>query len=165
MTFWNRREIRFWHGTTRSAAESILQFGPDLTLSRKRLDFGAGFYVTTREARAVVWARTIACKRGELPAMVCWTHAYDAFQALPKLAFADAGHSAGEFWEFVRLNRTLGGPHRSPPEGWFDVVLGPASSRYDQRLAVEDLDQLSFHTDAGLEWLSSGSCDAFYVTP
>jgi hypothetical protein len=27
------------------------------------------------------------------------------------------------------------------------------------------LDQLSFHTDAGLEWLSSGSCDAFYVTP
>ena len=55
-----------------SCAHSILTIGPDLSRSRLSLDFGAGFYVTTRETRALEWALAAAGRAGEVPAVLCW---------------------------------------------------------------------------------------------
>lgn len=163
MPIWMGDEVVLWHGTTLSAALQLAEEGPNLALSRQALDFGRGFYVTTREHRAVDWAWRQAENKHEPPAILRWAIAVDDFRKWPMMAFADAGHSADLFWEFVRFNRTKKRHHR--PNGWFDVVMGPASSNFRGRIAYGDLDQLSVHTDDGIACLMSVQPEVFEVAP
>lgn len=152
-----------WHGTTMSCARSIVTMGPDLSRSRRSLDFGAGFYVTTRQTRAVEWALVAADRLGEPPAVLCWEVGCDAFASAPKLAFAEAGRSADAFWDFVRFNRRVRQAHRKPPLGYFDIVIGPASQDHRSKIAIRDMDQVSFHTESGLALLNSDVCAIYEV--
>lgn len=141
-----------------SCAGSILRTGPDLSRSRLSLDFGAGFYVTTRETRALEWALVAADLSGDLPAVMCWDIGCDELASAPKLAFAEAGRSASAFWDFVRLNRRVKQVHRKPPLGYFDIVIGPASQNHRSKIPVPEMDQVSFHTASGLSLLNAGVC-------
>jgi hypothetical protein len=165
LSFWDSRDVLLWHGTTLDRASSIVLHGPDLFRSRKSLDFGQGFYLTTREERAVDWSREAAHRTGKQPAVVLWTVPYDAFFDWPKVAFADAGQTAGDFWSFIQMNRELTTPHRSRPHDFFDIVIGPASANYRRRSPVRELDQISFHTDAALALLAAHPPEVLTVTP
>lgn len=145
-------------------AQSILTRGPDLSRSRPKLDFGRGFYVTTRQAHAARWAARVADAKGEQPAVLSWNVKYDDFDRWPKIVFAEAGKSADEYWTFVTMNRKIQGSHRSSPSGYFHVVVGPASNNYVDREPVDDLDQISFHTSHGLSLLVQSS-PALYSLP
>lgn len=153
LSFWDNRELTLWHGTTLDRARRIQATAPDLSRSRKSLDFGRGFYATTRQRQATDWALRAASKTRTHPALISWRVRYDDFDHWPKIVFADAGKSSHDFWRFVELNRTLEQPHRSKPLGYFDIVAGPASKNYVARNGVEDMDQISFHTDAAITLL------------
>lgn len=145
-------------------AVGIQTSGPDLSRSRPKLDFGRGFYATTRRIQAIKWALRMGDNRGEPPAVLRWVVRFDDFDGWPKIIFADAGKSADDFWDFVRMNRQIQGPHRSNPNGYFDVVVGPASNNYVDREPVDDLDQISFHTANGVSLLLQSNL-AIYTIP
>ena len=165
MSFWDSRDVLLWHGTTLDRALSIVLHGPDLSRSRKSMDFGQGFYLTTREKRAVDWSRKAVHRTGKQPAVVRWTVPYDDFLAWPKVAFADAGQTADDFWRFIQMNREMTTPHRSRPHGFFDIVIGPVSANYQRLSPVRELDQVSFHTDAALALLAVHLPEVLTVTP
>lgn len=150
-----QKKFVLWHGTEMINAKSIISTGPSLINSRKSLDFGAGFYLTTRHYQACLWAEKKAHNKST-PAVLGWSICYDDFEKWNKICFSDAGPSADDFWEFVRLNRRRKKPHRSAPQDFFDVV-GPASKWYQSRTPVYDLDQVSFHTNRGLNFLKSNA--------
>ena len=48
--------IFLYHGTSKKSANNIKKHGVDLSYSRKNLDFGVGFYLTTNKGQAKDWA-------------------------------------------------------------------------------------------------------------
>ena len=48
--------ILLYHGTSKKSANNIRKYGVDLSYSRKNLDFGAGFYLTSNKGQAKNWA-------------------------------------------------------------------------------------------------------------
>ena len=48
--------IFLYHGTSKKSANNIKKHGVDLSYSRKNLDFGAGFYLTSNKGQAKNWA-------------------------------------------------------------------------------------------------------------
>ncbi|WP_419898642.1 DUF3990 domain-containing protein [Roseomonas sp. USHLN139] len=165
MSFWDCRDVLLWHGTTIERATSLMDNGPDLLRSRTNVDFGRGFYATTRKDRAIDWSWKIAKRLASQPAVLRWTVPYDEFCHWPKVAFADAGRTADEFWRFIAMNRTVRGSHRSHPDGFFDIVVGPASSDYTEREAIKELDQVSFHTEYALSLLAMHGPTLLEVDP
>lgn len=163
MPFWDTKSLRLWHGTTVPAAQAIIGEGPSVTASRDSLDFGRGFYLTTRQSQAISWARRQALRRGEEPAVVEWTMDYEDFSNCPKLSFAEGGSTAQDFWEFVTANRRLCSPHRSPPRGYFEVVVGPVANNYMTRQVRLDMDQISFHTETALALLNTAPMRGYAI--
>jgi hypothetical protein len=43
--------------------------------------------------------------------------------------------------------------HKRLPDGWYDLVTGPVAAFWEQRVAMDDADQLSFHTLEAVEIL------------
>ncbi len=48
--------IFLYHGTSKKSANNIKKHGVDLSYSRKNLDFGVGFYLTSNKGQAKNWA-------------------------------------------------------------------------------------------------------------
>ena len=48
--------MKLYHGTSKKAANNIKKHGVDLSYSRKNLDFGVGFYLTSDKGQAKNWA-------------------------------------------------------------------------------------------------------------
>ena len=48
--------IFLYHGTSKKSVNNIKKHGVDLSYSRKNLDFGAGFYLTSNKGQAKNWA-------------------------------------------------------------------------------------------------------------
>jgi hypothetical protein len=59
--------------------------------------------------------------------------------------------------------------HRRPPGGWYDLVTGPVAAFWQQRVAMNDADQVSFHTKSGVTLLNrlikSGDRDEYRWDP
>lgn len=163
LSFWDGREIRLWHGTTMPRATSIINNGPSLNLSRRSLDFGKGFYTTTKPGMAISWADRAENRTGDAAALVVWTISYDNFSTWPMLTFVDGGKTAYDFWLFIRSNRRLKRPHRTVPPGYFDIVAGPASLDEIKQKSIPDFDQISFHTTNGLRYLNGTTADVYLV--
>jgi len=158
--------VILWHGSIRSAAFDIQANGIDLTRGRNNLDFGRGFYTTTNERQARNWAyvkfRNLppVDQAADRPALVQFRIRLDILAPLNCLMFVrgDATHDA--FWSFVhqcRLSppavpRTHLHPSRAAPDDWYDVVCGPLAATWPPhgRVALQDSDQFSFHTTAGI---------------
>jgi hypothetical protein len=62
-----------------------------------------------------------------------------------------------DFWSLVQHCRQskpkAPNDHKRPPTGWYDLVMGPVAAFWDQRVAMVEADQVSFHTKAGIDIL------------
>lgn len=157
--------VELWHGCVRSHAATIQANGVSPTAGRPDVDFGRGFYTTTRRDQAERWARkkyrglTPHKRAGDAPALIRFRVPLDRLAVLASLMFVrgDAGHDA--FWSFVAHGRVAGShlnPGRAAPNDWYDVVCGPLAVAWPPsgRVVFPDHDQFSFHTDAAVAILN-----------
>ncbi len=90
-----------------------------------------------------------------------------------------------DYWSLVqhcRQSPPTGSPgqhhHKYPgaissPDWWYDLVVGPVSAFWAQRVTMADADQFGFHTDDAIEILQKlinrfqdlGDHDAFALIP
>ncbi|MBP5539223.1 MAG: DUF3990 domain-containing protein [Bacteroidales bacterium] len=151
--------MKLFHGST------VVVRTPRILVPNRTLDYGAGFYTTTSERQAKDWAL-----RNRKDQNVGYVNVYEfdesAFSHLNCLIF----HSPpDEDWvDFVHANRTQRDFSHN-----YDLVYGPvandrvyaAFALYEQGLLSKQeligelktyslIDQMLFHTDKSLEYLS-----------
>jgi hypothetical protein len=148
---WTNAPVRLYHGTVLPLAEKMVADGVRVNVGRTTTDFGPGFYTTTLERQAQTWAYQLAQKRpGEAAAVVAVDVDRDELATLETLAFVRGDFYAEDYWSLVVYCRSGAGDHRraGSPEGLYDVVAGPVASFWQQRVAMDGADQVSFHTPA-----------------
>jgi hypothetical protein len=148
---WTNPVVRLYHGTTERDAEQIVREGVAVALGGPRTDFGPGFYTTTIERQAQNWAVGRARRDGSRRAgLVRLDIDRDQLARLDHLAFVRGEPEAEEFWSFVVHCRSGAPDHArsTHPSGFYDVVVGPVSAFWQQRLPIAGSDQISFHTEA-----------------
>ena len=156
--------LTLWHGCTSRDAAAIRKRGIDLSLCRADSDFGQGFYLTSlrRQARHWAWFRfyglTPREQGGNTAQLLKFRVSRDAFRDLKTLSFVLGDYNNLDFWSLVhhcRVSPPAGSAgqshHRYPgavasPDWWYDVVVGPVSAFWAQRVSMNDSDQFSFHT-------------------
>lgn len=148
---WRNRDIRLYHGTTAEAARDIVRNGVTISRGLEKRDFGRGFYTTTLQRQARNWAVEIAGDRGASAAAVVRIDvARESLAMLATLAFVRGDFQASDYWSFVVHCRSGATDHGRlrPVHGMYDVVVGPVAAYWEQRAAMDDSDQFSFHTVA-----------------
>ena len=160
-----------WHGCTLFDKDSMETNGIDLTNCAVDTDFGQGFYTTTLERQAQFWAR----KRfvdwltknpggsGNQPVVLRFrVRRYsvlprnsaldDGLDKLLSLQFVRGEYDNESYWSFVQHcrqgSRAAPRDHRRPPTGWYELVVGPVASSWEQRTMAAGSDQWSFHGNA-----------------
>lgn len=152
-------ELLLYHGS------NVRVDAPRLVPSRRLLDFGPGFYLTSDMGQARRWAARTAGRRGTGEALVSvFAVDRDALSALDVLTFAKADAS---WLRYVAANRT-----GRPVDGAPDVVSGPVADDqavrtinnylkgyFSEAIALQLLlpqklkDQYAFKTDRALALL------------
>jgi hypothetical protein len=143
--------LRLYHGTTADAARDIVRNGVAISRGTARRDFGRGFYTTTLQRQARNWAYEVAGERGAVAAAVVRLDiARDSLATLATLAFVRGDFHASDYWSFVVHCRSGATDHGriNCMHGMYDVVVGPVAAYWQQRAALYDSDQFSFHTAA-----------------
>ena len=138
---------------------------PKILESRRPLDFGGGFYVTTNEEQAKKWAIKVSYRNNTSHRCVN-RYEFDFEKAKLNLRVIHF-EAADEKWlDFICDNRS------GKPTGEYDVAIGPVADDRVYRVVVEyengDLDketalknlksealcdQILFHTSKSLEYL------------
>jgi hypothetical protein len=151
---WSNQPLILYHGTLDIHVFSILR-GVDVSDGRNDTDFGRGFYATTVERQAHSWALRKAARRsGARPAVVRFVVGRSELAQLDSLWFVRGAFDAEDFWSLVFHCRNGGRGHlRKNRRGWYDVVVGPATASWEQRLTLVDVDQVSFHTKRAAQLL------------
>ena len=103
-----------YHGGSQEVRE------PCLSYSRKILDFGAGFYLTSDLEQASAWARRVARVRKTGVPIVNVYETNDFWSSLKTLRFEKAD---ARWLDFVAANRT-----GRPAEDDYDAVYGPIAN-------------------------------------
>jgi hypothetical protein len=174
---WNpqfNRHVRLWHGTLNKHATKLLSAPAYVrhNLGRSDTDFGLGFYTTTIEQQARQWAwlqhfGVPFAQRGQvgnLPVVVWFRVQWARLADLASLALSVSDSKYDPYWSLVFHCRS------SPPGGpanhhcyfdatgaavdWYDTVSGPVAAMWRQRVAMPDTDQISFHTQRGVDVLN-----------
>jgi hypothetical protein len=145
--------LTLFHGTV-DAHVPVIQSGIDLTKCFAETDFGPGFYTSTLEVQARFWAneraRAMNFNKQSPPvnaAVMVYQIDRDEIARLSSLCFVRGHRDANDFWQFVEFCRN-GSPNHGCtfPSGFYDVVYGPVAGHWRQRNAMDDSDQISFHT-------------------
>ena len=94
---------------------------PQIIVSNRALDFGAGFYTTSSEEQAIRWAKLQALRRGKgIPTVSAYEFDDAKASVLSVLRFPSA---EGEWLRYVTDNR------KSVYSGEkYDVVIGPVAN-------------------------------------
>jgi hypothetical protein len=83
----------------------------------------------------------------------------DGLDKLISLQFVLGDYHHEDYWSLVQYCRQsvpgdaakgikeVVNDHRRPPSGWYQMVSGPVAAFWDQRAAMDDADQFSFHDD------------------
>ena len=149
---WTNQDLVLYHGTIDTFAAAIVA-GPILTSrGRTHTDFGPGFYTTTIRRQAHMWAAQIAATRpGTTAAVVQLVVSREDLAGLDALAFVRGDFHADDFWSLVHYCRQGAIDHGRLPvaphsASKYDVVYGPVAAFWNQRMAIADADQVSFHT-------------------
>ncbi len=146
-----------FHGTTDVFAERIVSGGVRVALGQPNRDFGRGFYTTTAEHQAHVWAARVATLWPDAsPAVVRLSVPREALAELRTLAFVRGDFHADEYWSFVHHCRK-GAPDHGYRLAHYDVVFGPVAAYWYQKMLMADCDQVSFHTLAAESLLNASS--------
>jgi hypothetical protein len=161
--------LTLWHGCTSRDAATIQAHGIDLTRCRADSDFGQGFYLTSirRQARHWAWFRyfgmTPQQQQGNTAQLLRFRFPRVDFTGLKTLCFVLGDYNNLDFWSLVqhcRISTPVGtagqSHHRYPgavtsPDWWYDVVIGPVSAFWTQRVCMNDSDQFSFHTPDAID--------------
>ncbi len=156
---WSNQDIVVYHGTVDTYVAALTGRTVSVSAGKGRTDFGPGFYTTTRFRQAKNWAMKVAL--GNLiakPAVVQFVISRESLGQLETLAFVRGHDSADDLWSLIRHCRS-GGTHHGRKEGvrLYDVVYGPVSIDWRQRIAALDGDQISFHTIAAQSVLNQRS--------
>lgn len=154
---WTNQPLRVYHGTTGMHADAILHSGVQIGSGRPERDFGSGFYTTTLREQAENWAwRQCRESEGTAPAVLEITVDRDALGELETLAFVRGEREAEDFWSLVAHCRSGATDHgRRGDEARYDVVIGPVTAFWEQRVAMLGVDQISFHTERAQRLLNS----------
>lgn len=138
---------------------------PELTRSRRSLDFGMGFYLTSDEQQAASWAkRATRIRRSGEPTLSVFDVDREAYRLLNILYFPQAN---ADWLRFVVANR-----REETTDNDRDVVVGPVANdqtirtindymtgRFSEEIAIQLLlpqklkDQFAFKTIASIETL------------
>lgn len=146
--------FNLWHGTDRASAQNIIKAGVLATPPRPGLDFGPGFYLTSKKSQAQAWANIRAMIKSEPPALVGFVVFHADLSLLRQVSFIRSDRSANEFWSFVRDMK--GGTHTHHFDtGYYDFVCGPVTRKPKYFDAYPDSDQFSFHGERGTEFINS----------
>jgi hypothetical protein len=158
ISHWTNQDIVLYHGTNAQYADAIIADGVNVKHGlATRGDFGIGFYCPTILSQAKEWASKNQRLKGE-PAIIAFDIPRDELATLNFLSFVLAEKNSDDFWNFVQFCREHGiahGRNRDTHPDGFDVVCGPMSSDYEQRIPMRHMDQISFHTLAGQNVLNS----------
>jgi hypothetical protein len=169
--------IVLWHGTLSIFRQGI-ENGISRSRCAVDTDFGQGFYTTTLERQARFWAwdrfnrwmvgnptqgvrpviMRFRVRRSSVPKSSAKRDR--GLDSLNCLDLIRGGFDNDDYWSLVQHCRssTPAGPnglpgavindHKRKPNGWYDVVAGPVAAFWEQRVAMADADQYSFHTKA-----------------
>ncbi len=157
-----KRKLKLFHGTVDIYANEIFT-GIDLTRCRALTDFGAGFYTTTVRHQALEWAKVKALAinvggsriKPVQPCVVTFEVDEEKIGKLRTLCFVRSHYTANHFWSFVKRCRTGAKNHNiSSPTGFYDMVFGPVAAFWQQKCAMQDSDQISFHTTEAIKMLT-----------
>ena len=154
---WTNQPLRVYHGTTDVHADAILHSGVQIGSGRPERDFGPGFYTTTLRAQAEYWAWERSGKSaGAAPAVLEITLNREALGGLDTLAFVRGEREAEDFWSLVAHCRSGATDHgRRGDETRYDIVIGPVTAFWKQRVTMLGADQISFHTERAQRLLNS----------
>ena len=139
---------------------------PKILQSERMLDFGTGFYTTSKKEQAIEWTAQVA-KRREVKDQILSVYEFDMDAAGRDLTIIRFDKPDGKWLDFVCANRK--GREAVEP---YDMVIGSVADDkvytvvqfyengvYDKeeairRLKVEELfDQILFHTEKALDYL------------
>ena len=139
---------------------------PEIRQGDRMLDFGVGFYTTSKKKQAIEWAAQVAGRR-EIKDQILSVYEFDVEAAERDLSIIRFDEPDGEWLDFVCANRC---GHDIPEP--YDLVFGPVADDkvytvvqfyengvYDKdyaiaRLKVDELfDQILFHTERALRYL------------
>jgi Protein of unknown function (DUF3990) len=143
MPVWNNGPLILYHGCSNYSLEPLNRRGIrinsvntniDISVCRKRSDFGQGFYTTTSEHQARQWAnqqvRRARVRPGSNDIATVLRLEVDRTRvgAFATLVFVG---DMGEYWNFVAYCRHGFPPHAPQVQGMaqriYDVVYGPVS--------------------------------------
>ncbi len=83
----------------------------------------------------------------------------EGLDELASLAVVLADYHYEDYWSLVQhcrqSTKTAINDHRHPAGGWYDMVSGPVAAFWEQRVAMDDADQFSFHTEKGVRLLNA----------
>lgn len=164
--------MELWHGCVGSDANAILTSGVNPAAGRPDTDFGTGFYLTTlrRQAEHWAWLKYYSLAPAQQatsggPVALRFAISPPQLALLESLVFVRGDYHYGDYWSLVQQcrqgtaaapNNHKNTPHTAPNNAnWFDVVYGPVSAFWQQRLAIPDSDQISFHTTAAAAVLTN----------
>jgi hypothetical protein len=147
---WSNQDIVLYHGTVDTYVSALTTGAVRVSSGKAGTDFGPGFYTTTVQRQARMWAAQLSAARpGTAPAVVQFTLARNSLAALQTLAFARGDFDADDFWSLIHHCRLGASGHgRAGYSPYYDLVYGPVAAFWNQRMIVADADQISFHTAA-----------------
>jgi hypothetical protein len=151
---WSNQRMVVYHGTTQQHVDSIVNGGVDVRLCQPDADFGRGFYTTTDRRQADNWTRRQSERTGSPAAVVELELDRDELAGLEMLSFVRGDRHADDFWSLVVRCRTGSSGHTRRWDGYYDVVVGPVSAFWQDRVTMHDADQVSFHTLAAQRFLN-----------
>jgi Protein of unknown function (DUF3990) len=148
-TNWTNQDLILYHGTLDIYVKSILK-RILIGRGRTRTDFGQGFYTTTHEPQARSWAWLLSKRYpGTSPRIIQFDLGRDDLAKLQALWFVRGSSDADDYWSFIlhcRRSNAVTRGHGRTNNGWYDIVIGPVTVSWWNRLTIHDSDQISFHT-------------------
>ena len=168
---WSNQDITLYHGTLDRNADAIVKSGVSLEYAKPGSDFGRGFYTTTLKRQSEAWAYAKADKaegtsKADAAGVVEFILSRDSLVRLDCLWFVRGDFEAEDFWSFVFHCRDRQSGHgRDMDNGWYDIVVGPVTAFWKQRAALQDSDQISFHTNDAISELNNASRRKVNLTP
>jgi hypothetical protein len=151
-----------YHGTIEPSVGSILQ-SIELKAGRLNTDFGQGFYITASLKQAAKWAIRLSERSRKRPAIVEFIVDRHSLAMLDTLWFVSGLIDSEDYWSLVwhcRSGRVHFHPYHS--DGWYDLVIGPVSKRWQVRKVKLNSDQVSFHSQRAVGLLDASKKSVIY---
>jgi hypothetical protein len=159
---WTNQDIVLYHGTIDSVWTYPAIDKIQVASKRTRMDFGRGFYTTTSLSQARSWAWTQSQKKSKsIPLVLEFSIERDVLAKLDSVWFVRGDFSAEDYWILVCHCRTGNDHGRTTilydEANWYDVVVGPLASTWQNRMTFTNSDQVSFHTSKAADVLNAAS--------